>query len=480
MLQLLRAGRLGVALSTLLLLSRCGGSDLVLPGDAIPSSIAKSLGDKQTGEVGVALPESVVVQVLDQRGNPLPGVRVAFAPGEDSPGAEARPDAVTTDADGEAWAEWVLGSSSGAQSLLASVAETDELQVAFEATARAGQARRVEVAGGDNQDGAVGGLLPEPLVVLVTDQFGNPVEGTEVEWSADAGSVDPGSSTTGPDGKASANWRLGSGIGTQSAAAIVQGLEGSPVSFTGTANAGRANRLVLVSGNNQSGSPKEQLDQPLVVRLQDADGNGVPGRAVSWVIGLGGGDVSANTSSTDAKGEAEVRWTLGPNPGLNTLNAVVSGVGFVTFRATAGTTGGGGGGGGGSDDNGGGNGSGGNGGGGNGGGGNPPSPTRMVFLVQPSDAGKGKTMEPAIQVGILDQNGARVTQGRFEVKLELLGDKGKLKGHSRETALSGVATFADVNVDKEGEYRLRAAAEGLPAVDSDAFEIHEHGGHGKD
>jgi len=104
----------------------------------------------------------------------------------------------------------------------------------------------------------------------------------------------------------------------------------------------------------------------------------------------------------------------------------------------------------------------------------------MVFLVQPSDADKGKTMEPAIQVGILDQNGARVTQGRFEVKLELLGDKGKLKGHSRETALSGVATFADVNVDKEGEYRLRAAAEGLPAVDSDAFEIHEHGGHGKD
>jgi Bacterial Ig-like domain (group 1) len=480
--QLLRAEKFGVALSVSLVLAGCGGSDIVLPGDAIPGGIIKSLGDGQTGQVGAALAEPIVVQVVDQRGNPLPGVRVAFAPAENSPGAEARPDAVTTGSDGKAQTEWVLGSSSGPQSLLASVADIDGLEVAFEASARAAEAQRIEEAGGNNQNATVGGVLPDPLVVLVTDQFGNPVEGTQIEWSAEGGSVDPGSSTTGPDGKASTSWTLGSAIGSQSATATVEGLEGSPVSFTATAAAGRATRLVLVSGNNQSGSPNQELAQPLVVRLEDADGNGVSGRAVSWVIGSGGGEVSANTSTTDPNGEAQVRWKLGPTAGLNTLNAVVSGVGFVTFRATAGSTSGGGGGNGGGDDNGGGgNGGGGEGGGNDGGGGNPqPSPTRMVFLVQPSDAEKGKTLEPPVQVAILDQNGARVTQGEFQVKLELLGDNGKLKGHDRETARSGVATFADLKVDKEGQYRLRAAAEGLPAVDSDAFEIHEHGGHGKD
>ena len=88
--------------------------------------------------------------------------------------------------------------------------------------------------------------------------------------------------------------------------------------------------------------------------------------------------MSATTSTTDDSGEARVRWTLGPNPGVNTLNAVVSGVGFVSFRAVAsspGDTGGGGGGGG--DD----------------GGGGSAGPARLDFRVQPSDAEEGKKVD---------------------------------------------------------------------------------------
>jgi hypothetical protein len=82
---------------------------------------------------------------------------------------------------------------------------------------------------------------------------------------------------------------------------------------------------------------------------------------------------------------------------------------------------------------------------------------------------------------VLDQNGNRVTTGEWEINLELLGDNdGKLKGQNRQTTRSGVATFDDLQIDEEGEYRFRATAAGLPATESNPFEVHESGGHGED
>jgi len=91
-------------------------------------------------------------------------------------------------------------------------------------------------------------------------------------------------------------------------------------------------------------------------------------------------------------------------------------------------------------------------------------------------------MDPAVQVAVLDQNGQVVTEGQFEIKLQLLSDNddGELKGQERETTRSGIAIFNDLSIDKEGQYRLRASSDGFPSVDSDVFEIHERGGHGKD
>ena len=213
--------------------------------------------------------------------------------------------------------------------------ETKSSSATFQAAAHPADASRIEEAGGNSQEGRVGSELADPLEVLITDQFGNPVEGVPVDWTAEDGSVDPATTTTGPDGKAATVWTLASSVGSQTATASSDGLEGSPVSFTAIAASGGPRRLILVSGNDQSAAPNQELSQPLVVRLEDENGNGVPNRAVTWVIGSGGGSVSATTSTTDDNGEAQVRWTLGPNSGVNTLNAVVSGVGFVSFRAVA-------------------------------------------------------------------------------------------------------------------------------------------------
>jgi hypothetical protein len=444
-----RLARNGATLGAFVLLAQSGCSDLTLPADGAPSEISIYRGADQNGSAGARLPDPIIVKVVNRRGEPVPGQRVAFSIPDELPGASVTPEA-RTDSDGLAEAVWILGPTLGTQSAVATVVGAEDLTVTFEATAEAAEARRIQLSSGNDQRASIGTDVPNPLVVLVTDQFGNPVADVDVQWSTENGSVDPGTSITGSEGLAQTTWVLGSSTGSQAASASREGLEGSPVVFTATALPGSAEDLVPVSGNNQTGEPGEELREPLVVRLVDRDGNGVPGRAVTWIVGAGEGQVTPGTSSTNGNGEAETRWTLGSSPGLNTLNAVVSGVGFVRFRATGEGRGGGGGGGGGS------------------------APSRLAFVTQPTATERGRDITPPVQVEVLDQNGDRVTGEEFKIKLELTGnDDGKLKGHKDEETRAGVATFAKLEVDETGDYRLRATTDGLPAVESNVFQIYE-------
>jgi hypothetical protein len=93
-------------------------------------------------------------------------------------------------------------------------------------------------------------------------------------------------------------------------------------------------RLELVRGNEQAARAGLPLTDSLVVRLVDQAGAGIAARAVTWTVSGGGGTAAPETGMTDTLGYASSRWTLGPSAGRNTLDAVVPGVGAVTFRAT--------------------------------------------------------------------------------------------------------------------------------------------------
>jgi plastocyanin len=88
---------------------------------------------------------------------------------------------------------------------------------------------------GDGQTGPPSEALPEDLRVVIT-RASDPQEGVEVTWATGSGgSLDPATSTTGADGIASSAWTLGPTVGAQSATATVADAEGSPVTFTATA-----------------------------------------------------------------------------------------------------------------------------------------------------------------------------------------------------------------------------------------------------
>ena len=95
-------------------------------------------------------------------------------------------------------------------------------------------------------------------------------------------------------------------------------------------------RLKVISGhNNQSGPVGTQLAEDFVVSVVDSDDQGIEGQTVTFTIRAGGGSLSPTSATTGTDGEARTRLTLGSTPGINRVEATVSGLDPVEFTATA-------------------------------------------------------------------------------------------------------------------------------------------------
>ncbi len=104
-----------------------------------------------------------------------------------------------------------------------------------------------------------------------------------------------------------------------------------------------ATRLRAGSGDRQVGAPGRELPLPLKVLVTDDDGRPIPDVEVSFrAVGEGSGTLSEAGSRSDYQGSAQVTWTLGPEPGAQSVQALAAsssgsalGGSPVTFTAEA-------------------------------------------------------------------------------------------------------------------------------------------------
>ena len=82
----------------------------------IPVSIESMSGDAQRGTTGSPLPESLVTEVGDLGGTPIPGVPVSWTVYGDGAVISS---GERTDDEGRASARWTLGATGGSQSVTA-------------------------------------------------------------------------------------------------------------------------------------------------------------------------------------------------------------------------------------------------------------------------------------------------------------------------------------------------------------------------
>lgn len=199
--------------------------------------------------------------------------------------------------------------------------------------------------------------------------------------------------------------------------------------------------LQLVSGDAQAGTAGEPLAAPLAVKVARR-GEGVAGTTIAWAVTSGGGTATALTSTTDAQGVGAIGWTLGTIAGAQTLTATAAGLDEapITFTATAA----------------------------------PDEPVRLAFRDQPTDSMSGAAIAPPIRVALEDRYGnlAAGASAAVTLVIETNPGGGSLAGTTQVLTSGGVATFADLAIDRMGAgYRLAASAPGLPVALSDPFAV---------
>lgn len=192
----------------------------------------------------------------------------------------------------------------------------------------------IEIAG-NNQAALPGEVFDSPLVVQVL-RDGVPVAGVPVRWQRiqGTGTIEPdGASqvvlTSGSDGQSSILARAPEQPGLTRIRADADGFGAVIFDLSASTDAqpppgGGDVRLVIVSGNNQSGATGTASDEPIVVQLthNDAETSPIVGQRIDWTVESGSATLAASSSITDASGNAAMPFTYGA-PGAIAIRASV-------------------------------------------------------------------------------------------------------------------------------------------------------------
>ncbi len=202
---------------------------------------------------------------------------------------------------------------------------------------------------------------------------------------------------------------------------------------------GVAARLVVQGGGGQT-SAAGSLLAPVTALVTDVNGNATPGVAVNFTVASGGGSVTPASAVTDVTGRVVARWTLGSVLGAQTLELSSAGVPSVTVTATA------------------------------------FSALQTWVITQQPGASlvAGSRIAPAVVAELRDAVNAIVTSFNGSVTAAIGANSGgsTLGGTTTVTAVNGVATFANLTLDKVGTvYTITVNSAGAAAATTTPFSV---------
>jgi hypothetical protein len=391
---------------------------------------------------GVAgLPTKMVVTVRDVSGNQMSaGGEVVAA---SVTGANVATATVEDNGDGTYTATYTP-TAAGTDSVTITLAGQPISGSPYTSVVTSVAASRIDPYAGDNQTAVVETAVSVPPAVLVTDEYGNGIAGTEVSFTVSAGSgiVNPTIPVvTDADGIARVNsWILGPISGTNELTATTASLAESPAVFTATGIPGP----VSASQSDLTATPDTVVaggaSSTITVTVRDANGNSISGADVALAATGAGNTLTQPAGPTDVNGEATgtLSSTLAET---KTVTATVAGT-TITQTASVVVTAG--------------------------------AATRLDITTQPSasvPSGSVFPQQPVIQ--IVDANGNRVGQSQVAVTVSIASGGGVLGGTlTQNTDIDGVATFQQLSITGvEGPRTLRFDATGLTSATSDIIDV---------
>jgi hypothetical protein len=285
-------------------------------------------GNNQTAQVDTVLPAPLKVRLSDSADRPLAGKSVAFAPFNSPVLREYR----TTDANGEAELSYRMTTGAGNLTVTATYSLST---VTFALTSTPGPPANfsMEWLYLDFENNYQVGR-DRFFHLFVTDQFYNRLtldpSKVTLQASPSATLTYPGSTINGyPTG----TFRPA----TYGSHTLTFRYDGVATPYTTTVDvvpAATPARLLIVSGNNQTGVYNSLLPTPFRVVVVDASNNPIPGVAISFTWPYGGSVSSASVVS-DGSGIAEVQARLGNDVGEQTFGVSTASNIRASFRATS-------------------------------------------------------------------------------------------------------------------------------------------------
>lgn len=301
--------------------------------------------NNNTGIQGFGSP--LIVQVNDTNGRPLPGAAVTFTitsgQGTILGSASSNSTApntivVNTDSNGQASVNF-LSSNIGATgtgyaqtSITASSPGTNTLTFYITTTQQSAppiiQLQKPDF--GATIVGQAGTTIPGGVVIIVASSLGLPIPNVGVQLNN--GGLDPTQFPSAMCANPTGTGLLTDSTGTAKCDLVLNGKLGTATEFANVGyflntrnfnvqiTPGPPGTIHIVQGNNQSGSPGQQLPIALKVQITDAFGNILPGVPVTWsAVTPGTVTLSNIISPTDLNGNSSAIATLGNIAGSATV-----------------------------------------------------------------------------------------------------------------------------------------------------------------
>lgn len=394
-----------------------------------PAAMHAVSGNGQSAVAGRPLPTRFVIRVTDEFEHPVAGVTVNWAVTTGAGTLDA--STTTTASDGTASVAYTVGRRAGSETVTAT---SGALNASFAATVTAAPASRLAVSRG-NQQSVQAGQPFEPLVVLVTDDFGNPVGDAVVTWTRvrGNGTLAAATSASGSDGFASVGYTAGSTAGTDSIRARIAA--GATADFRLTTVAGPANRLEKLAGDGQTVVAGTTIPIPPRARIVDAGGNAVTGTVDVAITGPGIATPIATQLTSDASGVVEVPPAALPRPrqaGTYLVSAQVTGVPSSATNFTISVV--------------------------------PAPAVQLVLAAAAATATSGSPLVPQPEVHLADSLGNRVAQPDVAISASVSAGAALGGTTTVTTDAAGAAQFTDLSITGSGDVQLTFSAPSLAGV----------------
>ena len=261
-------------------------------------SLAEVRGDSQSVQVLLPLPDSLVVQAVDQFGNGVPGIEVTW---EAKNGGAVSLETVTTGADGRAATLRTLGADPGTYVTNARASELAGSPVVFTSTAIAPPRPELVLTTQPSASASAGAPFDQQPVLQLRDPVGAPLLQPDVNVTvqiADGGGSLGGKTNVKSDGNGVVRFTDLSVRGETGSRTLIFAAEG----FTPTTSSA----IEVGPGAPEAAHSSASVDNAVVgtattitVRLQDEFGNRVPNSPGALSVAVEGANASGPLSISD-------------------------------------------------------------------------------------------------------------------------------------------------------------------------------------